>query len=162
MKHSIDELAALVRYYQHKAPWWLNQETEGGEEGERRLVAGRLAGAKYGTWRAMHKRIREQLPACAVHDHSFYLQGSTCCDGPFWADLELPLLSPEIGTDQLIFFVSTLAPYYVIYRQLWYHIPGSAPEGSADPTDNWHERHAINFVTVHGLDGEEMAECSAE
>src|SRR5262245_47410337 len=124
MKHSIDELVALARYYQHKAPWWLNQETEGGEEEQRRLAAGRRAGAKYPEWRAMHGRIREQLPTCAVHDFSFYLQGPTSCDGPFWAELVTPLLPSEIGTDKLTFYVSTLAPYYVIYRELRYNSSG--------------------------------------
>lgn len=151
MKHSIDELTTLVRYYQYKAPWYLSQGAEGGEgEGERRLIAGRPAATKYPAWRAMHRRIEAQLPGCVVDDHSFYLQGPTSCDGPFWADLDLPILPPELGTDQLIFFVSTLAPYYVIYRKLYYYIPGTAPKPSGDP-DDWRRKgnvcklHAFNF-----------------
>jgi hypothetical protein len=133
MRHSLDELVALAHYYQPTPPC-PEEITEGKEERERRLIAGELAGKKYEIWRAMLRRLREKLPGCEVHDHSFYLQGRPSCDGPFWAHMELPIVPPEIGGDHLTFYLSTLAPYYIILRDLWYYVPGTAPKGG-NPDD---------------------------
>lgn len=144
MKHSIEELVALARHYYPAAPWY--QEPEGKTETERRLAAGRVAGARYSVWRDMHRRIQQQLPGCSVSDRSFYLQGPASCDGCFWADIELPLLPPDVGTDELVFLVSTLAPYYVIYRRVYIVVPDTAPRSPSDlwPGDD-RARHALNF-----------------
>lgn len=144
MKHTAEELVTLARYYYPAAPWY--QEPEGKQELERRLAAGRAAGARYNTWRDMNKRIRLQLPDCTVSDRSFYLKGPTSCDGCFWADIQLPILPPEIGSDELVFFVSTLAPYYVIYRRVYVVIPGTAATSPSEPwRENHRERYALNF-----------------
>jgi hypothetical protein len=149
MKHSIDELVALARHYYPQWSW--GEEPNDTEHRERRLAAADRAIAKYDDWRAMHRRINAQLPGCAAVNFSTYLQARTGCDGPFWGLLELPILPPEIGTDELTFYVSTLAPYYVIYRKLYYYIPGTAPKPSeGDPDDgrwkgNARKLHAFNF-----------------
>jgi hypothetical protein len=130
MKYSIDELVALARYYQPAAPWF--EELKGTEHLERRLAANERATAKYDDWRAMLRRIQAQLPECLVSNLSTYLQARSGCDGPFWGVLELPTLPPEIGIHELVFFVSTLAPYYVIYCQMHFYVSGSAPKLSED------------------------------
>jgi hypothetical protein len=150
MKHTIQELVALARHYHSVPPWDPAAEvceyTLGKAETQRRLEAGMLAGKRYPEWRDTHRRMRFRLPDCRIDDHAFYLQGPTCCDGCFWASAELPVLPSEVGMHLLTFLVSTLAPYYVIYRKVFVAIPGTAPRDPADdaPTDRY-ARHALSF-----------------
>jgi hypothetical protein len=127
-KPSFEEFLKVVYQYYPRGPGNPDHEFEGFEQTEeyRRLVAARIrAGTENGPWRAMLDRLEARFPGM-VEDRAFHLPAGTF-DGAYTGKLVLPTLAPEVADHELVFMVSFLVPYYVIYRQCWLYVDWVEP-----------------------------------
>ncbi|WP_434041575.1 MULTISPECIES: hypothetical protein [Sorangium] len=112
MKHSLDELLAIVyRYYRRGTgsaddiDFQLRNETEE----HARLVAARIQASKDERWHSMQRRIRDRFPGMFTNQSLHLPAGGW--DGCYSFTIDLPN-----ATDRTLWFeVSFLAPYYIVH-----------------------------------------------
>lgn len=113
MRHSIDNLLAVV--YQHY-PKNLTGDDPGYQQVEevRRLVAAReQAGADQGRWRAFLRQVEHQFPEATMHNGSLHLPTGNY-DAAYSGKLFLATAAGE-HSHTIGFLISFLVPYYVLY-----------------------------------------------
>lgn len=113
MKHSMEELFALVYRYYPRGVARHDPAIGATEEYRRRVEARRGAVAEYGRFRALLKRLRLTFPGCLVEDQGLYHPLGSF-DACFSGKLVLPALAPQQGQHALYFYSSFLAPYYLL------------------------------------------------
>lgn len=116
MKHTLDELLAIVYRYYPRGVGFINgarnDKAITDSEEHARLVAARLQAATDERWHAMRRRIQEHFPDAPLMNFSLHLPtgGHDACYS-FAIDL------PGASKDRTLWFhVSFLAPYYIVHR----------------------------------------------
>lgn len=126
MKHSIEELFALIYLYYPRGIERYDPVIGTAEEYRRRIEARRGAIAEYDRFRALLKRLRVTFAGCLVEDQGLYHpQGNF--DACFSGKLVLPTFAPQQGQHALYFYSSFLAPYYLISSKRAVYLPRTDP-----------------------------------
>ncbi len=150
MKHSLDALFAIVYQYYPRGLAWDDPRYKA-SEATRKLRAARIeasAGEAYERWLAVVRRIHARFPSTEWMSYSTFLPTGDF-DGGYFARLFLPTVPENIGSHHIAFLVSFLAPYYVIYRERSFLVPGTKREPWKDfPEDvpqDWSTLAESNF-----------------
>jgi hypothetical protein len=114
MKHSIEDLLAVVRHHYPRGIPGDDPRYKKTEEWGRLSAARRAAGAADEAWRSMLRRLGERFPECVAQNRSLHLplgEIEACYSGFLWRR------TPPQGEHHrdVSFLVSFLVPYYVAY-----------------------------------------------
>lgn len=143
MRHSIDDLIALVRRYYHPR----TSAPEGQSEERSRLVAAcRRAHAERKPFMDMLDRLQAKIPSSeAIYDGYNLIRGGI--DASYSAFLKLP---PRTDRYYARIQVSVIAPYYVLHTSRAYRVPGvTCPEKRPHEEGTLYEVHPDDIPRPH-------------
>jgi hypothetical protein len=114
MKHSIEELLAVVYRHYPRGIQSEDPRYEDSEEHRRLVAARRAAGAASEPWRALLRRLNERFPECGAQNGSLHLP-TGACDAGYCGGLYRRTTPHGEHHHSVEFRVSFLVPYYLVY-----------------------------------------------
>jgi hypothetical protein len=132
MKHSIEELLAVVYHHYPRGVPGDDPRYQQAEEWGRLSAARRAAGAGDDAWRAMLRRLDDRCPDCYAQNGSLHLH-TGAIDACYSGSLTRRTPPPGERNHAVGFLVGFLVPYYVVYSDRLVEIDGVEKEGEGSP-----------------------------
>jgi hypothetical protein len=118
MKHSVDELIELTYQFYPKGLWTEDPGYETLPEYHRLLDARQRSVKEVLRLRALLNRLHMRFPTCSIGQRLYLIP--KVMDACFPAKFVLPTFKDD-GEHALVMLVSILAPYYALYRTLYFY-----------------------------------------
>lgn len=118
MKHFVDELIELAYQFYPKGVWDYDPDYETSAEQLRLLDARQRSVKDVLRFRALLNRLHMRFPACGIQQRLYLIP--QVMDACLPAKLILPTFKVDDGEHALVMLVSILAPYYALYRTLYF------------------------------------------
>jgi hypothetical protein len=118
MKHCVDELIELTYQFYPKGLWDHDPGYKTSAEYRRLLDARQGSVNQVIRFRALLNRLHMRFPACSIAQRLYLIP--QVMDACFPAKFILPTFKDDDGEHALVMLMSILAPYYALYRTLYF------------------------------------------